>query len=188
MILNARNNQFRINFPHNFFYAEVIEKWEPVVKKFKLPYESLLDFMNSNIQSISFPSISIETPTQQETQYNIAWRNGKVLEAVVDKTIDITMKLSESYIPYWILYDQIKLYMEYSDKIPYLPNIDLTFIDNNGFEIVTYAMKLIVPYALSELVLSHSSVMTDFKTITLSLKYNRFEVKNLNNINYTNSI
>lgn len=179
MILNARNNQFQLNFPDNFFYPEVIERWEPVVKKLKLPYHSLVDFMNSNIQSVTFPSIELPTVSQQESQYNINWRGGKEFEAVKTKNIDITFKLGESYIPYWVIFDQISYYLEYSDRIPYWPNMNLTFLDNNGFEVVTFAMKLVVPTNLSELNLSHSSIMTDFKTATLSLTYNRFEVKNL---------
>lgn len=179
MILNARNNQFQISFPDNFFYPEVIERWEPVVKKLKLPYDSLVDFMNSNIQSVTFPSLELPIVTQQESQYNVSWRGGKELEAVKSKNIDIIFKLGESYIPYWIIFDQIQYYLEYSDRIPYWPNMNLTFLDNNGFEVVTFLMKLIVPTSLSELNLSHSSIMTDFKTATLSLTYNRFDVKNL---------
>lgn len=179
MILNARNNQFVFNLPRTFFYEEVVEKWTPVVKKLKLPYDNLIDFMNSNIQSVTFPAISTPPLSQQQMQYNANYRGGKELEAAIDKNIDITFKLSESYFPYWIMRNQYELFMEYSHKIPFWPNMDLTFLDNNGYEIVTYEMIRIIPTNLSELNLSQSSIMADFKTTTLSLTYTRFNVKNL---------
>lgn len=180
MILNARNNQFIFNLPKHFFYPEVIERWEPVIKKLKLPYESLEDFMNSNIQSVTFPAIQTPNVEQQQSQFRITYRGGKEMEAAItEKTIDITFKLSESCYPYWILRDQYEKFLEYSKKIPFWPSMDLTFLDNNGFEIVTYEMSRIVPNFLSELNLSQASILTDFRTFNLSLTYNRFKVKNL---------
>ena len=64
MILNSLNNQFVIRFPKSFFYPEIHAKWTPVVKRLKLPYENLEDFINASVQSLAFPSIeSINSAT-----------------------------------------------------------------------------------------------------------------------------
>ncbi len=44
MILNAKANMFTIWFPSNFFYPSIVSKWEPVVKRLKLPYQTIEDF------------------------------------------------------------------------------------------------------------------------------------------------
>lgn len=177
MILNARSNQFQIGFPRNFFYPEVKEKWESVISKLNLPYDTIEDFMNSCIQSMTFPPIQIPSPKQQEGQYEIYWRTGKELEVLTDKTINLTFKLTESYISYWILYDQIAKFLEYGDKLPWWPHMYLSFIDNAGFEMVKFEIKQIIPISLSELNLSYAQALTNFNTFTLSLKYNRFDLK-----------
>ncbi|MEG1142796.1 MAG: hypothetical protein RSE41_10220 [Clostridia bacterium] len=177
MILNARSNQFQIHFPKTFFYPHVIEKWNPIIKSLKLPYDNIVDFMNSCIQSVSFPSISLPTMTQQESQYEINWRGGKELEALKDKNLNITFKLTESYISYWIIYDQIEYFLQYGDKMPWWPPMYLSFIDNAGFEMIRFQIKKIIPTALSELNLTYSQALTNFQTFNLSIKYNRFDVK-----------
>ena len=46
----------------------------------KLPYETLDDFMNQQIQQVTFPSTNLELATQQRGQYEIAYATGKELE------------------------------------------------------------------------------------------------------------
>ena len=43
--------------------AEVKRKWEPIIEKMRLPYQSIDDFMNSQIQTVTFPSANLETST-----------------------------------------------------------------------------------------------------------------------------
>ena len=108
MILNNLSNQFVISLQKGFFYPEIVKKWSPIVKRLKLPYESLEDFINACTQSISFPSVELPSVDQQQQQFKIAYRGGKELEAVLDKNLTLTFKLSEGFISYWILFEQIE--------------------------------------------------------------------------------
>ena len=103
---------FSVWFPSDFFYKEVEEKWTPFVEKMKLPYTNLVDFMNMQIEQISYPSIDIGSAKQQQGQFEIEYTSAKELEAIVPKDFTITMKLTESYLSYFIMYDQIKWYLE----------------------------------------------------------------------------
>ena len=80
MLLNALQNQFLIRFPKSFFYTEIHDKWTPVIKRLKLPYESLEDFMNAAVQSLNFPAIDLPIQEQPQQQFRIAYRPGKELE------------------------------------------------------------------------------------------------------------
>ena len=88
---------FTLWFPDGFFYPEVVNKWEPVIKRLKLPYQNLTDFMNSQILSVSYPSIDIGSSSQQQGQYEIQYTIGKELEPILTKDFNITFRLTEGY-------------------------------------------------------------------------------------------
>ncbi len=115
MILNAKQSMFTIWFPPNFFYPSVVKKWEPVIKRLKLPYENIEDFFNSAIQNVTIPAMTLPAVAQQQTQFEQKYRGGKELEPVFQRTLDVTFKLSEGFITYWIIFDQIEEYLRYKD-------------------------------------------------------------------------
>ena len=96
MVLNNLPQMFSFYFPSNFWYDEVVKTWTPFVQRMRLPYETVSDFMNDQVQSVVFPSINIDLSTQQRGQYEVACPGGEELEPLIDNTIKITMKLIES--------------------------------------------------------------------------------------------
>jgi hypothetical protein len=179
MILNALNNQFIFHMGPNFFYPEIHQKWTPVIKRLKLPYESLEDFMNAAVQSISFPSITLDTVEQTQQHFRIAYRPGKELEPLFDKNLTVTFKLSEGFITYWILFEQIELFIKlYEVKKPFWDPLFVSFLDHHGFELVAFSFEKIIPTALSQFEISYATTAAEFNTFTLNLQYNRFKVKN----------
>ena len=177
MILNSLNNQFIIRFPNNFFYPEVEKKWTPVVRRLKLPYETLEDFVNACIQSVSFPSIELDLPDQQQSQFNIKYRPGKELEPLLDRNLTVTFKLSEGFISYWILFEQIEMFLNYRETQPFWPPMYLSFLDHHGFELMEFSFNKIVPRSLSQFEISYSTTAAEFRTFTMNLIYNRFNIK-----------
>lgn len=178
MLLNALNNQFVVQLQKNFFYPEIHQKWEPVVKRLKLPYENLEDFMNSSIQSISFPSLNLDLVEQQQQHFRIAYRPGKELEPLFDKNLTITFKLSEGFITYWILFEQIEKFVKiYETNKPFWDPMYVSFLDHHGFELVVFSFEKIVPLSLSQFDISYATTAAEFNTFTLSLRYNRFKIK-----------
>lgn len=186
MILNALNNQFVIRFPYSFFYQEIHDKWNPVIKRLKLPYENLEDFMNASIQSISFPSLALETVDQQQQHFKIAYRPGKELEPLFDKNLTVTFKLSEGFITYWILFEQIEKFIKlYEVKKPFWDPMYVSFLDHHGMELVAFSFEKIVPTGLSQFDISYATTAAEFNTFTLNLVYNRFKIKSrLDDDNY----
>jgi hypothetical protein len=186
MILNALNNQFVVRFPKNFFYPEVHENWAPVVKRLKLPYENLEDFMNASVQSLDFPAIDLPTVEQGQQQFKIAYRPGKELEPLFDKNLTLTFKLSEGFITYWILQEQIELFVKvFQVKKPWWDPMYVSFIDHHGFELVAFSFQKIIPTNLSQFTISYATTAAEFNTFTLNLRYNRFRIqRRLNDATY----
>ena len=186
-ILNAKLTQYAIWFPKDFFYPEVRDRWNPVVKRLKLQYQSLEDFINANIQSVTFPEIVMSPVTQPQVMFPIKYRGGKELEPILDKNITVTFKLSEGFITYWMLFDQIELFQQYSLKQPFWPSVYISFIDHHGFELMTFEFQKIVPLGMSQFNVSYASVASDFNTFTMNLAYNRYKIKrNLDKKNQPN--
>lgn len=175
-ILNAKNNMFTIWFPPNFFYPDIVSRWTPIVQRLKLPYQSLEDFFNAAVQSVSLPSVDLNTVTQQQSQFEIAYRGGKEMEVELAKELDITFKLTEGFLSYWIIYEQIEAYLEYKESIPFWPSLNLSFLDMHGFELVGFKFMKIVPLSLSQLDLNYSSTAAEFNTFSMNLRYNRFSI------------
>lgn len=182
MILNNKQNAFAIWFNKGWVYPEVVEKWYPIVKRLQLPYMSVEDFLNNNIQSITFPSVAMPAAQQGQSQFMIDYRNGKELEPLTEKTLNIQFKLTESYLTYWIIYDQIQLFLAYGDvQKTYWEPIHLTFLDNNNLGLLTFHFKYITPIGLGELNLSYAATIASYTNFTLTLTYNRFTVEPFNN-------
>lgn len=178
MILNAKQNQFAIYFPKHFFYPEVIDKWSPIIQRFKLPFKEVSDYVNSTIQSIAWPSLDFPIVEQQQSQFNTKYKAGKEMEPLFDKTMTVTFKLSEGFVSYWIWFDQIAKFLEYANQKPcFMDPLFVSFLDNNGFALMDFNFKELTPSNLSQFEISYSNVVADFSTISVTFKYNRFDIK-----------
>jgi len=178
MLLNALNNQFVVRFPKTFFYKEIHEKWTPIIKRLRLPYENLEDFMNSSIQAINFPAIDLPFIEQPQQQFRIAYRGGKELEPVFDKNLTLTFKLSEGFITYWILFEQIELFIQvYETKKPFWDPMYVSFLDHHGYELIAFSFNKIIPTNMSQFNVSYSTTAAEFSTFTVNLRYNRFKIQ-----------
>ena len=187
-ILNAKLNQFAIWLPQDFFYPEIRERWTPVVKRMKLQYQSLEDYVNATIQSVNFPEVTLPIISQDQTMFQIKYRGGKELEPILDKNLTITFKLAEGFVSYWMFFEQIELFQQYSDKKPFWPSMYVSFLDHHGFELMTFEFKKIIPTGLSQFNISHASVASDFNTFSMNLRYNRYTItRKLNAGSYTSN-
>lgn len=185
-ILNAKLNQFQVWIPRDFFYPEVRERWTPIVKRLKLPYLTLEDYINATIQSITFPEVILTPAPQPQTMFNIRYRGGKELEPILDKNLNITFKLSEGFITYWMLFDQIEMFQFYSDRLPFWPSVFMSFLDHHGFELMSFEFQKIIPLGMSQFNVSYATQAAEFNTFTLALAYNRYKIiRRINSKIYT---
>jgi len=154
-----------------------MKKWTPIIKRMKLPYLSVEDFINASLQSISFPEMSLNNTEQMVKHLPVPHRQAKDIESTINKDLRLTFKLAEGFISYWILYEQIEEFHKYKYNIPFWPPMYLSFLDHYGFELVVFSFEKIIPTALSSLELSYSTTLADFKTFELGLKYTRYKIK-----------
>jgi hypothetical protein len=182
MVLNNKPQMFSFFFPSNFWYDEVKTRWKPLLSRMKLPYYDVDDFMNQQVQSVKFPAMNLEIATQQRGQYDVGYYNGKELEPQIDKNIEITFKLSESYLTYWVVWDQIDTFLHYAsavrDKKPcWMEPVKLGFLTDAGFQMLEFTFYEITPTNTSELNMSYAATVASYNTFSLNLRYNYFEIQ-----------
>lgn len=187
MVLNNKPQMFTIYFPSNFFYTEVIEKWQPIIERMKLPYTSVTDFMNQQIQSVTFPGVTMENSTQQREQYVVTYPGGKELEPLINKALTINFKLTESYASYFIMWDQVDTYLHYAGpglqnagkkkKPCWFEPLMLSFLTDSGYQLTRYKFRELTPTSLSDIQLSYAAQVASYNTFALGLTYNRFEIQ-----------
>ena len=182
MVLNNKPQLFTFFFPSTFWYPEVVQKWTPLIERMKLPYMDLSDFMNAQVQQVRFPGANLQMSMQGREQYEIMYPAGKELETEVNKTLSITFKLTESYLSYWVLWDQVDLYLHYSSehtehKDCWFEPVTLGFLTDQGIQMLEFTFKHLTPTNLGELNLSYAATVATYNTFTFDLHYNWFSVK-----------
>lgn len=177
MILTAKNNNFIVRFNKGFFYPSIVKKYETYLKRLPIPYENLHDYMTASIQAITFPALTAEPVEQILYEDNYTSKGGLRLERYLTREFNITFKLYEGYINYWVMFDLFRDYYDLDNKDKFLADVNLTFLDQTGFEFISVEMHQILMLSMSELELNYSSNAADFKTFNVNFKYNFIKIK-----------
>jgi len=177
-ILNSRSSNFIFNFPKDWFYPEIQEKWTPYYKKQPLPYETAADFINVTVQSISFPGFNMEEVSQQKKGgKRIDFKSAKNVNDLYGNEVTINFAHVDGFFNYWMLQDNINLFLNFDQTDLYLPDFTIRILDNEGFIMTSIFMKEILFKSFSELELSYTNNSFDFKSFSVTFSYNNLEIK-----------
>ena len=177
MILNSKNNNFIVRFNRGFIYPDIVKRYETYLKRLPIPYESVQDYLTASVQSVSFPSLTVEPVEQTLYEDPVSFKGGKRFETYLDRTFTVTFKTYEGYINYWIMFDLFRAFYELDNKEEFLTDINLTFLDHTGFEFITINFHQILLTSLSELELNYSSNTAEFRNFTATFKYNYIKIQ-----------
>ena len=178
MLLNALQQNFVINFDPCFFYPEVSDTWMPVLDRMWVPYANLEDFINSQISSINFPGVSTNPPTQNIRLYPNVKRPGFQMDQLITKQLTLSIKTTESYISYFIMRDQFRRFLALGKYVKslFMNPLNISLINDGGYEIVSYVFKNLTPISISDLQLSYAATLGNFNTFTMTFAFNYYDV------------
>ena len=158
MLLNNLDQNFVISLDYNWFYPDVTQKWMPLLERMWIPYVTLEDFFNSQITAINFPGFNTSNVQQKGRLYNIQKRPSVQENMVIDKSLTLTVKATESYISYFVARHQYDLFLRLGQLTPlYMPNITVALLDDGGFETVSYCYQQLTPTSLGDLSMSYAA-------------------------------
>lgn len=180
MILNARQNLFDFRFPKGFFFPEIEEKYKPYVRALPLPIDNVSDFINHTIQSFRMPSIAVPSGEQRLSARRTLWRGGLPFHLLTDQKFSVTFKLTEGYVNYFIIYDQLRLFLEFANEIEFLPTCKLRLLDYGGKEFVSIRLQQLTMVGIGTLELSFTSALPQQSNFTCDFTFNIFELEREN--------
>ena len=174
MLINARQNSFFFQFPKGFFPDSLEKKYISYVKRMPLPYDTLRDFMNSTIQSISFPTFNSIDDVEQIRPggFKQRYKSSTNLQNLTKREFSISFKMGEGFINYWIMYDCISNFLDFNNPEQYLPDMILRTLDNNGVVLASITLQQSIFTSLSEVQLNYSSTTPAFSTFSVGFKCN----------------
>jgi hypothetical protein len=179
MILNARQNGFIFNFPKGFVKSEVVEKYEKYINRLPIPYDTVDTFINSTIQQVNFPTLrTIDTAEQiRPGGFKQSYKSSTTLQNLIQREFSVTFKLGEGFINYWVLYENMVKFLDFSNKDAYLPDFRLLLLDNDGIVMASVLLQQPMYTSLSEIQLNYASTTPQFSTFTIGFKCNYVDVK-----------
>lgn len=184
LFLNARYNQFKFLFPKGFLYPVIEEKYRQYLKDLPNPYATTRDFLNSTVQSISFPGVTGVTPVQQvQAGRTIAYRQGYKFSQVVNKEFTVTFRLVDAYLNYWLMYEQLIKYTNFAEEEPedpdieFFPDFEILYLTSNGNLTILQTLKQVLFLGISDLTPTYTDISNSTKTFTCSFQFNYFELQ-----------
>ena len=179
-ILNSNFAGFSFNFPIGFIPDKINEKYKKAILKLPQPHLTVIDFLNSTIQSINFPGLSI-SPSQQEFAGTYAgkdtkWKNSIVIPDMFEKNLSITFKYVNGFVNYWLMFEIFLHYLDFQNTEPFLENLKLYTMDSTGDILMEFDMIQTLFTSISSLDLSYSSNNPTFSTFNCTFVYNNINM------------
>jgi hypothetical protein len=118
MFLNSKNNSFFLLFPPDFYADEFKERYKKYVNQMLLPYDNLEDFMSSTVQSIDFPSWSMEGPQQiRKLGAKQDFKSSVPVKDLITRKFTVNFKLSDAFLNYFIFFNNAVDYLDFRNDI-----------------------------------------------------------------------
>jgi len=178
MILNPRGNSFYFNFPRGFFPQRVTEKYLPYIKKQPIPFDTVDQYINSTIQSVSFPSLTLDSVEQvRKLGKKIAYKGSNPVQDLFSKEFSITMKMTDGFISYWLMLDTILDFINFANPEVFLMNLPLRIMDNQGDIVSSVIFQEVLFTSFGEIELNYTSNNPQFSQFTVGFKCNYLDIK-----------
>jgi len=176
MRISSQNNQFLFNFPTDFMSKEVSDRLVRYMQKNWIPYTSPIEYINSTIKEIVFPSISYEGSEQtHKFGKKIEYKPATNIYDTYTNTLDITLRSVDSHTNYFMLQ---QIFGEYYNNTReyYLPWMSLFILDKDGDFLYSVNFRSSLLKSLSEVRLMYQSMDVSESTFTITFKYNFMDI------------
>lgn len=178
MFLNPRVNLFNFHFTKNFIPQEIIDKYKPYLTKVVgSPIREPIDYINYTIQGVNLPGLGYDF-VEQVGKYGRTrkYRTTTHPQEMYDKTFTVTMKMTDGFVNYWIMYDLLAYYYKFSNTDKYIPDQRMEIIDSDGNVIVNVEFQRMLYTSIGELNFNFSTNTPDFTTFDLTFVYNEINI------------
>jgi len=171
MRLGSQNNQFRFNFPTDFVSEEVNSKLQRFMDKNFIPYDKPIDYLNSTIKEIVFPSIQIDGSIQtHKYSKEIEYKPTQNIHDLNAQELDITFRSIDSHANYFMLRQILTEYYNNTRKY-YMPWLTLDILDKDGDVVYVVKFRSVLWKSQSEIRLAYNVQDISEQTFALTYKF-----------------
>jgi len=176
MRLNSTNNKFAFNFPVDFIEPWLYDELQNVMDKNFIPYETVLEYINSTIKEIVFPSSSYDTVEQTYKRGKvISYKSSKNVFDNFTNEIDITFKSVDSNLNYFILLQVLTEFYLNNDKKT-VSDFSLDILDIHGDKIYTILFQEVLLKSIGENRMGYQMYEISEKQFTITFRYNYIKI------------
>jgi len=141
-----------------------------------MPYDNALDYLNSTIKEVVFPSTSYENVTQRlYGGKTMDFKSAKNIYDTYQHELDIIFKSIDSHTNFFMMQEVLDEYYLNTRK-PYIPYFTLNILDKNGDLIYTVLFKNILLKAQGELRLQYQKQDFGENTFSITFAYNYLDI------------
>jgi hypothetical protein len=176
MRLNSTNNKFVFNFPVDFIEDWLYDDLQNLMDKNFIPYETVLEYLNSTIKEIVFPGQSFDTVEQTlKRGKKVAFKSTKNIYDTFTNEIDITFRSVDSNMNYFILSQLLTEFYLNNDKHDG-GDFSLDILDHHGDKIYTIMFQEILLKSISENRMGYQMFDISEKTFSITFRYNWLKI------------
>lgn len=179
----SRKDLFIVAFPREFISNEIETFYQPYVKRMPSYIDSPRELVKSTVQAITIPSFGYDVVStiykDKYTPSGITRQNRGSLNVqdLSNKSLEITFKMINGYVNYWIMLDTFFEKYAYENNNPYMFDLPVHIIDNDGNIMFTRVFKDCIFSAISEFQISYGDNVAGFDTFTITFNYTLTETK-----------
>lgn len=173
MNLTTVNNQFHFSLPLDFIPESREERYMDLLKAKRKLAPSVIDYINSTIQSVSFPSINFPVVNNPQIlkRKQIKWKTVGNIYDLFDDTITVTFLNVDSNINYIIMLDVLMNHYLNVEK-PYDSSIVITMLDQNRQALYHIQFRDVIWTGMSDNTFAFNDSAVQNKTFTATFTYN----------------
>ena len=181
MRLTSQGSQFVFNLPSDFLPPEIIQTYKPVLEKNWIQYDNVIDYLNSTIKGIDFPSIRFDTPSQtlirgKQRMYKPATN----VQDIVDHDLNVTFASVDSHLNYFLMYDIISKHYLDVDNL-FVNPFSMTALDIHRDGIYKINFFEIIVKNLSSNRFDYSQQKVTAPEFTMTFHFNFYDIEFLLN-------
>jgi hypothetical protein len=178
MILNPKASSFYFNFPKGFFSDRVIEKYTKYIERQPIPFDNVQTYVNSTIQSITFPSLSIDTVEQvRSLGKKINYKSSTPIQDLFSKDINVNFKAADGYVNYFIMLDTLLDFLNFANPKVFIPVLPLRILDGEGNVVFSVQFEEVIFSSFSGVELSYTNNNPTFTSFSLGFTCNYLDIK-----------
>lgn len=177
MILNSKYNSFYFNFPKGFFSERITQKYIKYIQKQPIPFDSVQAYVNSTIQSMGFPGMTLDSVEQvRPLGKKISYKGSTPVQDLFNKEFNINFKMADGFINYFIMLDTILDFANFGNPNLFVQTLPVRIMDNEGNVVISVNFIEVLFTSFSELQFSYTSNNFDFSSFTLGFKCNYLDI------------